>query len=258
MSFTNPLRARLALGESLHGAWSLSRDPLVAETLAASGAHYVCLDLQHGSAEVGDVATLTAVIQGQDATPIVRVPGHDAAVIGKVLDAGAHGVIVPLVDTAEQAAAAVAAARYPPHGHRSYGPFRAATAYGCGDPDVLADIFLAVMIETREGLAHAEQIAATPGLDAIYVGPADLSLALGLPVAFEHERGEHPRALAEIRAACARHGRTAGIHCADPAMAGRRLDQGFGMVTAVTDLALVAAGADTAFVDLDRRAEEVR
>lgn len=243
MPFANPLCVRRAGGDSLHGMWSLSRDPLVLEASAACGAHYVCIDLQHGPAEVGDVATLAAVIQGQGAAPIVRVPGHDPAVIGKVLDAGAVGVIVPLVDTAEQAAAAVASCRYPPHGDRSYGPFRAATAYGSVDPDVLGDAFVAVMVETRSGLEQVEQIAATPGLDAIYVGPADLSLALGLPVAFEHEGGEHVEALVRIREACARHGVTAGIHCADGAMAARRLQQGFAMVTAATDLALVAQGA---------------
>lgn len=250
MSFVNPLRARLARGESLHGAWSWSRDPLIVETLAASGAHYVCLDLQHGPAGVVDVATLAAVVEGRGASPIVRVPSLDSAVIGKVLDAGAHGVIVPLVDTAEQAAAAVAACRYPPDGHRSYGPFRAGTAYGCTDPDALGDVLVAVMVETRRGLNNVEQIAATPGLDAIYVGPADLSLALGLPIAFEHSAGEHPEALTMIRAACARHGITAGIHCADAAMADRRLAQGFAMTTAVTDLALVAEGAREAFARL--------
>ncbi|MBA2695347.1 MAG: hypothetical protein H0U62_05770 [Actinobacteria bacterium] len=243
MPFTNPLRARGARGDSLHGVWSWSRDPLVLETLAACGAHYVCIDLQHGPAELGDVATLAAVVQGQGAAPIVRVPGHNPAVIGKVLDAGAFGVVVPLVDTAEQAAAAVAACRYPPHGHRSYGPFRAATAYGSLDPGVLGDAFVAVMIETRSGLEQVEQIVGTPGLDAIYVGPADLSLALGLPVAFEHEMGEHAEALVRIREACARYGVTAGIHCADGAMAARRLEQGFAMVTVATDLALVAQGA---------------
>lgn len=250
MPFRNPLRARLAGGDSLRGAWSWSRDPLVVETLAASGAHYVCLDLQHGSAEIGDVATLAAVIEGRGGAAIVRVPSHDPAVIGKALDAGARGVIVPLVDTPEQAAAAVAACRYPPRGQRSYGPFRAGTAVGSTDPEILGDVLVAVMIETRPGLDHVEQIAATPGLDAIYVGPADLSLALDLPVAFEHESGEHPRALARIRTACARHSITAGIHCADAVMAGRRLEQGFGMVTVVTDLSLVAEGAREAFAGL--------
>lgn len=250
MPFANPLRARLRRGDSLHGAWSWSRDPLVAEALAASGAHYVCIDLQHGSAEVGDVATLAAVVDAQGVSPIVRVPANDPAVIGKVLDAGAHGVIVPLVDTAEQAGAAVASCHYPPQGCRSYGPFRAGTAYGSTEPEVLGDVLVAVMVETRRGLDNAAQIAATPGLDAIYVGPADLSLALGVPVAFEHADGEHPRALTRVRQACDQHGIAAGIHCADAAMAGRRLDQGFSMTTAVTDLSLVAEGAREAFARL--------
>lgn len=247
MSSANSLRARLAASATVHGAWSMSRDPLVAETLAATGAAYVCIDLQHGSAELGDVATLAAVIDARGASPLVRVPALDPAVIGKVLDAGARGVIVPQVETAEQAAAAVAACRYPPEGHRSYGPFRAGAAYGSTNPDVLSDVMVCVMVETRRGLDNVEDIAATPGLDAIYVGPADLSLALGLSVAFEHESGEHPEALATIRAACARHGIAAGIHCADAAMAGRRLAQGFAMTTAVTDVSLVADGAREAF-----------
>lgn len=244
MTFENPLRAAWARGEVTRGAWCSSPSAVVAETIAASGYDYVCADLQHGAVDYADAVHMLQAISGQGATPIARVPANDAAMIGKILDAGALGVVVPLVSTAEDAARAVAACRFPPYGGRSYGPVRAATVTGSRDVRDLEQVVCAVMVETREGVANVDEIAAVPGLDAIYVGPADLALTLGLPPAYELPDAEHIEAIERIRQACVRHGIVAGIHCVGGEMGTRRQAQGFQMITLVNDLGLIrAAGA---------------
>ena len=243
MPFVNPLTAAWARGDAVRGGWCFSPSPVVAEAMASVGFDYVCVDLQHGAIDYPDAVHMFQAIGGQGVAPVARVPSNDAAMIGKVLDAGALGVVVPLVDDAEQAAAAVAACRYPPRGHRSFGPVRASTVVGSRDVEDLDRVVVAVMVETRRGLENVEEIAATPGLDAIYCGPSDLSLALGLPPLFEHDAAEHVEAVGRIREACDAAGVVAGIHCADGAMAARRLAQGFRMTTVTTDLPLVRAGA---------------
>lgn len=243
MAFENPLRAAWNRGDVVRGAWCTSPSSVVAETIASAGYDYVCVDLQHGAVDYSDAVHMLQAISGQGATPIARVPANDAATIGKVLDAGALGVVVPLVNNAEEAARAVAACRYPPLGGRSYGPVRAATVMSSRDVADLNQVVVAVMVETREGLENVEEIAATPGLDAIYVGPADLALALDLPPAYERPEAAHIEAIDTIRRACERHGVIAGVHCVGGEMAARRMAQGFRMTTLVNDLGLVRAGA---------------
>jgi 4-hydroxy-2-oxoheptanedioate aldolase len=210
--------------------------------VAAAGFDYVCVDMQHGAIGYSDAVHMLQAIGGQGVMPIVRVPANDPAVIGKVLDAGALGVVVPLVGSSAEAARAVAACRYPPRGGRSYGPVRAATVMGSRAIEDLERVFCAVMVETEDGLERVDEIAGTDGVSAVYVGPADLSLALGLPPAYEHEDPVHRTAIDRIRAACERHGIIAGIHCDGGAMASRRLQQGFRMVTVANDLATVRSG----------------
>lgn len=238
----NRLRQAWTSGQSTRGVWCTSPSAVVAEVAASCGVDYVCVDLQHGAVDYPDLVPMLMAVGGQGATPVVRVTANDPAAIGKVLDAGALGVVVPLVSTADEAARTVAACRYPPRGGRSFGPVRAGTVLGSRDPVDLEDVVVAVMVETQRGLDEVEAIAATPGLDAIYLGPADLGLALGLPPVYEHPDGPHAAAVDRIRHACDRAGIVAGIHCADGAMAARRLAQGFRMVTLANDLGLVRSG----------------
>jgi 4-hydroxy-2-oxoheptanedioate aldolase len=228
-------------GGVVRGAWCAAPSSVTAEAVAAVGFDYVCLDMQHGAIGYTDVVPMLQAIGGHGATPIVRVRANDASVIGRALDAGALGVVVPLVGSADEAARAVAACRYPPRGGRSYGPVRAATVMGSRAVGDLEQVMCAVMVETEEGLERVDEIAGTDGVDAIYVGPADLSLALGLPPAYEHDEPVHQEALERIRDACERHGIIAGIHCDGGAMASRRLQQGFRMVTVANDLAAMRA-----------------
>lgn len=243
MPFVNPLTAAWDRGDVVRGAWCASPSAVVAEAVASTGYDYVCVDLQHGAVDYSDAVPMIQAIHGQGAVPIARVPSNDLATIGKILDAGALGVVVPLVNNAEEAARAVAACRYPPRGGRSFGPVRASTAVGSKDVEDLNQVVVAVMVETREGLENVDEIAATPGLDVIYCGPADLSLALDLPPAYEHEAEVHTKAVDRIREACDQQGIVAGVHCVGGPMASRRVSQGFRMTTVVNDLQLVRSGA---------------
>jgi 4-hydroxy-2-oxoheptanedioate aldolase len=149
-----------------------------------------------------------------------------------------------MVGSAAEAASAVAACRYPPRGTRSWGPVRASAAIGSSAPDEVADAALCmVMVETREALERVEEIAATPGLDGIYVGPSDLALSLGLPPTLQVEEPEHVEAIERIREACHGCGIAAGIHSPSGEWARRHAESGFDMVTAASDAALLSSAA---------------
>ena len=215
-----------------------------AEIFAGAGVDYVCVDQQHGVIDYDSMVPMFQAIRAEGTAPITRVLSNDPFLIMKALDAGAWGVIVPLVGSAEDAARAVSACRYPPRGMRSYGPVRAAGVVGSGDPEDLGgEVLCLVMVETREGLEKVEQIAATPGLDGIYIGPSDLALSLGLPPTLDIRVDEHAEAVRRIREACHKHGIAAGIHCASGKWARRHVDAGFDMVTVATDAALLKAAA---------------
>lgn len=235
------IRARWAAGEVTLGMWSALADPFAAELAALSGLDYICLDQQHGLIDYRDLVAILPSIERHGVLPITRVPANDTAAIGRSLDAGAMGVVVPMVNTAEQAAAAVAACRYAPDGLRSFGPIRAAVAAGTTDPRKLGAALCIVMVETEEGIANLPEIVATPGLDAIYVGPADLGLSLGTKPTLEPTDPRHVAAIAQIRDACVKGGIAAGIQCSDGTSARRRIEEGFQMVTFAKDSALLQA-----------------
>ncbi len=225
------------------GAWVTLDSPVGTEQIARAGVDYVCVDGQHGLLGFdAQVRALLAIAAG-GAEPWARVSVNSAAEIGRVLDAGARGVIVPLVDTADEAHAAALAARYPTSGgRRSYGPMRLGPHFAATPAATDAAVSVLVMIETAAGLSELEAILDVEGVDGVYVGPYDLSLALGARVPFE--AAILPRLDAElerIAAACRARGKIAGVHCADGAQAARRIEQGFTMVTAATDVSSLRA-----------------
>ena len=231
-------------GRPVFGLWAALPSPFAVELMAAPGVGYVCVDQQHGVIDYADAVNMFAAAQGRGLLPMTRVPANQSWMIGKALDAGAQGVIVPLVNNREDAAAAVAACRYPPKGVRSYGPIRAAVVGGTRDVTQLGDgVLCFVMVETREGLENIEAIASTPGLDGIYVGPADLALGLGLPPDLDKKEPEHVAAVSRILAACERHGIVAGIQCASGKAGKAYADAGFRLVTIGKDSAMLQAGA---------------
>ena len=244
MTNTNPLRAAWAGDRTALGLWMTVPGSVGAEILAGAGVDYVCADQQHGVIDYDSMVPMFQAIRAEGAAPITRVLSNDPFLIMKALDAGALGVIVPLISSAEDAARAVAACRYPPRGIRSYGPVRAARVIGSRDPEDLAgEVLCIVMVETREGLERVEEIAATPGLDGIYIGPSDLALSLELPPTLDIQEGEHAEAVERIRVACHRNGIAAGIHAASGEWARKHAEAGFDMVTVAADATLLSAAA---------------
>lgn len=241
-------------GAQTIGMWCVIPSSVSAESAASRGFDYVCVDQQHGAVGYDASVPMYQVI-AQRAVPLTRVPWNDPGTIMKALDAGAQGVVVPLVSTVEDAKRAVAACRYPPSGIRSYGPVLASLSLGTREPDRLEQVACVVMIETLEGLANVDEIAQVPGIDAVYVGPADLSLVLDLPPSYEHDDPRHAEAISTILAACRRHGVVPGIHCADGDMGARRLEEGFQMVTVCNDLALIGQGSAEALAAAKASAE---
>ena len=230
--------AKVRRRDPVVGYWVVLDSPASTERVARLGYDYVSLDAQHGLfGYSGMVAGLTAIDAAGAAVGLVRVSENGAGPIGRALDAGAAGVIVPLVNTAQDAAAAVAASRYPPAGLLSYGPMRSMLRIG-PTPAVANDsVVVLAMIETPEGLADVEAIAATPGLDGLYIGPSDLTLAIGgagpsdpsVADAFE-------AALARIRKACEDNGIAAGLHTRSGEDAAKRMSEGFTVLTVAGDI----------------------
>ena len=242
---TNRIKETWAAGRTAFGLWSTIPSSFSAELVANPGLDYVCVDQQHGIIDYDSMVPMLQAIGGASLAPITRVPDNEPWMIMKALDAGAVGVIVPLVNNAAEAERAVAACRYPPQGMRSYGPVRAAAVVGSRDPNDLADAVLCIVqVETREGLEKVEEIAATPGLDGIYVGPADLALALGLRPEEGREDPEHVEAVRRIRDACRQHHIAAGVHCLSGESAAEYAKQGFNLVTVGVDSRLLIAAVN--------------
>jgi 4-hydroxy-2-oxoheptanedioate aldolase len=223
--------------ETLVGYWVVLDSPAMAERLARLGWDYVSLDAQHGLfGYSGMLAALTAIDAGGRSVGMVRVAANDATPIGRALDAGAAGVIVPLVNTAEDAAKAVSASRYPPVGIRSYGPMRSMLRIGPTPAEADASVVVLAMIETPEGLDNVEAIAATPGLDGLYIGPSDLTLAVGGATSTDPSVADaFEAALVRIRRACEDNGIAAGLHTRSGEEAAKRISEGFTVLSVAGD-----------------------
>jgi 4-hydroxy-2-oxoheptanedioate aldolase len=224
------------------GAWMFLREPMTAEAAARIGYDYVVVDLQHGIASEPEALAMMQAAEAAGAIPVARVSTNHPMAIGRALDAGALAVIVPMVNDAEGARSAVSASRYAPEGSRSYGPVAAVSRYS-DDYARVANRTVAciVMIETVEALENLDEILAVPGVDAVYVGPVDLSLTLGLPPETDHDDARFTDAIDRILAACERHGVVPGIH-ADPTLAAKWTARGFRMITVGYDQFSVLSG----------------
>ncbi len=223
-------------GKPAVGAWLSIPSGFSAEVMAHTGVDWLCIDMQHGCIDYSDVVPMLTAVSTTSVTPFVRVPWNEPSMIMKVLDAGAYGVIVPMVSNREEAEKAVAACRYPPTGIRSNGPNRA-LLYSGADYQKHSDKEMAciVMIETIEGIEKMEEIISTPGVDAAYIGPTDLALSLGLAPVMDNEDPKHVATVTKILETCQKHNVIAGIHTASAKFTQRFIDQGFQMVMLVTD-----------------------
>lgn len=237
--FANRMRSR----EKLIGYWVTLDAPPATERIARLGYDYVVLDGQHGLIGTqGLVNGLLAIdaggsLGGHDTVGLVRVEANDPTPIGRALDTGAAGVIVPLIDTADDVVRAVRAAKYPPDGGRSFGPIRASLRVGPVPADANAATVVLAMIETPLGLKNVAEICATPGLDGVYVGPSDLGLALGARFPGDPEiEGPFEEAVELIARTAQEAGIAAGIHTFDGDSAKRRVEQGYSFATVSSDL----------------------
>jgi 4-hydroxy-2-oxoheptanedioate aldolase len=238
MTFTNPLLDAWEHGRKSLGGWCTLPGSLAAELIGRQGLDYVCVDQQHGMIDDSTAFPMLQGITAAGAIGIMRVRWNEPAAIMSALDAGAYGVIIPMIETPEDAAAAVKASRYPPRGQRSYGPIRVRDVFGSTDPDVIDNIAVIIMIETAEAMERLDEIVAVPGIDAIYIGPSDLALALG-----EKPGTTSPvlqEAIDKIVAAGHRHGLAVGIHTAAGDVARGYLDQGLDFATIFSDAGLLA------------------
>ena len=214
-----------------------------AEVMARAGWDSLTVDAQHGLSGYESTAAMLLAMSPHPPTPLVRVPWLEEGAIMKALDAGAMGIICPMVNTAEDAARFVSALRYPPLGRRSFGPARA-KFYGADYPARANDETVAIaMIETEEAMNNLESILKTPGLDAVYIGPSDLANSLGYEPKFDPEEPAVVAAMDEIIAACKAANVVAGAHNATPEYALRMIQKGCLFVTVASDLRLMDAGS---------------
>jgi 4-hydroxy-2-oxoheptanedioate aldolase len=214
--------------------------------MAHAGFDWVCVDMQHGMIGFPQMVQMLQGVSSTDVVPLVRVPRNEPGIIGKCLDAGAWGVIVPMVNSREEALAAVAACRYAPMGIRSYGPLRA-NYYAGFDYFARAnrEVACIVMVETQVAVERVEEIVSVPGVDAVYVGPADLSVTLGLAPAPDHTEQSFTDALEKVIDACRRNDVVPGI-AGNSETAVKRLEQGFRFVEVASDAGLLGIGASRA------------
>ena len=230
----NPLREKFASGEPALGGWLGIPSSVSAEVMAMAGLDYVCIDLQHGLHDYSDAVPMLQALSLGTSTATVRVPWNEPGIIGKVLDAGAMAVVVPMVNSRAECEAAVAATKYAPEGARSYGPIRALPLEGLDYfAEANANVTCIPMVETRQAVEAIDDIVTVPGVDAVYVGPSDLAISLGHAPGTDAD--EFYEALDAIVAGCERHGIVAGIH-ATAATAAERVERGFRMVTVSADM----------------------
>ncbi len=235
------LQQVLAAEPQVWGGWIAAPSFHGPEEFANAGYDYVGFDVQHGYLDDADVAVILRQLEHVPIATAVRLPSADPGPIGRVRDAGADAIIVAMVDTPEQAAAAVAATRYPPHGVRSFGPLRASMGHDTTTLQSRVSTF--AMIETTAGLAAVEDICAVPGLSGIYVGPADLAISLGVSALQFTTDPTVLDAIARVHRAATAAGVVAGIHAGNGA-AGRQLAAlGFQMITLGTESLSLRRGA---------------
>ena len=245
------LARRLRAGETVFSGWCGLPYPIVAETIGRDGFTAVTLDSQHGLWDVSAILAGIAAVRQGGAAPVVRVPVGDFALVSRVLDFGAEGIIAPMINTAADARAFAAAAKYPPIGERSWGPHRATTLAGLTDQSVYLreandHVITLAMIETGTALAHLEAIVETPGIDGLFLGPSDLSIALSQGQHLNPLSKEVDRELDRIVAAAQKTGKIPGAYCHSPERAVALAKRGLRFLAVMSDLAMLRAGAAAA------------
>lgn len=247
----NALKEKLEANQCCINGWVMFPSMISGEMMARGGWDSLTIDLQHGVQDYLSAVQCMQAIAAYPVTPVVRVPWNEPGIIGKVLDAGAWGVICPMINTASEAKALVDACLYPPMGRRSNGPIRAAVYGVPGEYQEKAndEILVLPMIETREGVVNIDEILAVPGVSGIYVGPGDLGLAYGLPPKLDREEPEILDIYTHLLQQTRGLGLVAGIQNANPAYAARMAALGFNFITVGSDAGMLANAAKAAVTE---------
>jgi 4-hydroxy-2-oxoheptanedioate aldolase len=243
----NALKKTLGGGGRVLNAWLAIPNSYSAEIMAHQGWDSVTIDLQHGPVDFQAAVGMLQAVSTTDAVPMARVPWNDPALIMKLLDAGAYGLICPMINTRAEAEAFVAAARYPPQGNRSFGPNRA-VQYGGADywRHANEEVLLLAMVETATALENLDQILSVPGLDGTYIGPSDLSLSMGRSPTLDPTDSDVLAAMEVIRMKTRAKGLIAGVHTDSAKTALRRYGEGFQLCTILNDARLLILAAQAA------------
>ena len=241
----NPLKKIIKDGKAIINGWLQIPNSFSAEVMSQQGWDSLTIDMQHGVIDYPNALQMLQAISTTETTPMARVNWNESGQIMKILDAGSYGVICPMVSNKEQAEKFVQACMYPPKGYRSYGPIRGLMYGGADYGDHANDEILKIaMIETKEALEKLDEIMSTSGVDGIYIGPADLSLAIGEKPGFD--RPENTKAYSEILRIlehAKKNNIFAGIHNGTPEYATKMIEKGFNFVTIASDLRALSAGA---------------
>ncbi len=246
----NPVKAKLKAGDVSIGTWVTIGHPDVTERLADLGFDWLTFDIEHSPLSLETVQVMMQAMGfTKDCVPLVRLRWNDPVLIKRVLDIGAFGVIVPMVNTPEEALAAVRSCRYPPEGIRGVGPRRAMLR----DPEYLGtanrEILVAAMIETRQALNNLDEIFAVEGIDACFIGPWDLSMNLGVGPPPPWKDAEFRKTLRNVVEACRRHGVAPGMHCTRETV-NDAIDMGFRFCAVDSDTSFITAGASLALASV--------
>lgn len=242
----NLVRERWRAGIPTLNGWLSMPTSIAAEIMARAGYDALTIDMQHGVMDYRNVLEIVTALTATDVVPVVRVPSSDPTFVTRVLDLGVLGVICPLIGNAAQAREFGAGCRYHPLGNRSFGPLRAPMVYGRDYAARANEAVLALgMIETAGAIAELEQILDVETLDGIYIGPADLGIALGMAPGMDREEPDFLRLIEDIARKANARGKVPGIHTTSSRYAARAINMGFGFVTVAGDARHVAVGAES-------------
>ena len=252
----NAVRSKLKNGGVSVGSWLGFESPLSAEVMAAAGFEWLMVDTEHGPITGSSTINLINACRAANVVPFLRVVWNESSLIQQALDMGAFGVLVPVVNTSAQARAAVADAKYPPLGNRSCGGSRAPIAFGTDMttymPRANEETLLMVQIETMEAVEAAEEIAAVPGVDLLFVGPNDLSLSMSeWPLNWAKASAKYKEAIARIPRIAKQHGKHAGIQIHDAAFANACVEMGYGLIGYSGDSGMLFKAAKAARAEVN-------